>query len=50
MSYFFERLKEPSTWRGIMMLGASFGLTINPDIAAMGMAVAGGIGALTADK
>lgn len=49
-NFFLERLKEPSTWRGAIWLITSFGLTLAPDqkeaIIALGMALAGGAGAL----
>lgn len=53
-AYMIERLKEPSTWRGIIMLLTAIGVPIAPGMAdtiiAIGMAVAGLIGVATPDK
>ena len=32
MQYIIERLKEPSTWRGIFMLLTALGLNIAPEL------------------
>ena len=49
-----ERLSEPSTWRGIMMLLTAFGVTISPElqeyIISGGLALVGIIGMVTKDK
>ncbi len=48
MKWFLERLREPSTWRGIVWLATSFGVTLQPEaweyIIAAGMAIAGLLG------
>lgn len=53
MKYILNRLKERSTWLGLISLAAAFGITLEPAlveyIAAAGMAVAGIIGMLTSD-
>lgn len=53
-AYIRERLKEPSTWRGIVLLLAACGVPIAPavgeQIIAVGLAVSGLIGITTADK
>lgn len=52
--YLRERLKEPSTWRGIILLLTAAGVPIAPalgeQIIAVGLAVSGLIGIVTADK
>lgn len=54
MRYILERLKEPSTWRGIVLVLTSLGVGINPDavayIVSAGTGVAGLIGVFTKDK
>ena len=54
MNYMIERLREPSTWRGIVMLLTSFGLVLNPEqqnaIIAAGTALAGVIGVFAPEK
>lgn len=53
LEYMLERLEEPSTWRGIVMLMTAFGLTISPEkseaIISTGMAFAGLIAVFTKD-
>lgn len=53
-AYVLERLKEPSTWRGITLLLTALGVPLAPGVAdaviAAGLAVAGLIGAVTPDK
>lgn len=53
MAYALERLKEASTWRGIIMLATGFGINIAPDlmnsIIAVGVSVAGMVGVFTKD-
>ncbi|MDQ3562850.1 MAG: hypothetical protein M3436_01495 [Pseudomonadota bacterium] len=48
--YLRARLKEPSSWRGLVLLLTSLGVGISPEqadaIVAAGLAVAGAIGAL----
>lgn len=52
-SYLLERLKEPSTWRGITLLLTALGVPLAPGVADLvisaGLAVTGLIGALTPD-
>ena len=54
MKYLLNRLKERSTWLGLVAIAAAFGLTISPElldyIIAAGMAVAGIVGVVTSDK
>ena len=51
--YFYDRLREPSTWRGVIMLVTAIGIPIAPDqaesIVAIGLAVSGAIGAFVPD-
>jgi hypothetical protein len=53
-NYLIERLKEPSTWRGLVLVATAAGATISPDwqnaIITLGIALAGGIGVVSADK
>ena len=52
--YLVARAKEPSTWRGIILLLTAAGVPIAPAMAesiiSVGLAVAGLIGAITPDK
>ena len=52
--YILQRAKEPSTWRGLILLATSFGVVIDPALAdaiiAAGIGFAGIIGVVTADK
>ena len=52
--YMIERLKEPSTWRGIILLLTAAGVPVAPALAdqivAVGMAAAGLVGIFSADK
>lgn len=54
MNWFFARLNEPSTWRGIIWLLTVAGVSLSPEawqyITTMGMAGAGLIGVLTSEK
>lgn len=54
MNYITERLKEPSTWRGAVMLAIGLGVGVNPDqieaIVALGTSVAGLIGMMARDR
>jgi hypothetical protein len=55
MNYLFNRLKEPSTWRGVIWCLSAFGVyhftgDQTSAITALGMAVAGGAGILSPDK
>lgn len=52
--YILDRAKEPSTWRGIILLLTAIGVPIAPEMAnaivSAGLAVAGLIGVATPDK
>jgi hypothetical protein len=52
--YILERAKEPSTWRGLIMVLTSAGLVVSPDLAAaivsVGTGLAGLVGIFTTDK
>ncbi len=49
--YMRERLKEPSTWRGLILLATACGAPIAPAmseaIILLGLALAGGVGVVT---
>ena len=53
-SYLLERIKEPSTWRGLTLLLTAMGIPLAPGVAdaviAVGLAVAGLIGSVMPDK
>lgn len=48
-TYLIELIAQPSTWRGIVMVLTSIGISINPELQAQiisaGLAIAGLIGA-----
>jgi hypothetical protein len=50
MNYWLARMREPSTWRGLIWVLTAMGVSISPElgerIIAVGMAVAGLIGML----
>ena len=52
--YMRDRLLEPSTWRGLILVATAAGATISPQwtdaIITLGIALAGGIGVATSDK
>ena len=52
--YILARAKEPSTWRGLILLLTAAGVPIAPAMAesiiSVGLAIAGLIGAVTPDK
>lgn len=52
--YIRERLQEPSTWRGMVLICTAFGVPIAPQMAeaiiTIGLALSGGIGVITSDK
>ena len=52
--YIIDRLKEASTWRGIVAIITAFGVALNPEqtqaIVAGGMGVAGFIGIVCKDS
>lgn len=54
MEWFLERLKEPSSWRGLSMLLTAGGLAISPAhieiILTSGFAIVGAIGAVSKDN
>ena len=54
MEYIMERLKEASTWRGIVALITAFGVALSPEqveaIVAFGLALIGVIGVFTRDS
>ena len=53
-SYILERVKEPSSWRGLFLILTAIGVPIAPEMAeaiiSVGLAVAGLIGVATPDK
>lgn len=53
-TFILARLKEASTWRGIVVLASGLGIALNPEqvaaITAAGMSVAGAIGVFTTDS
>jgi hypothetical protein len=53
-SYLLARVKEPSTWRGVILFLTAIGLPIAPElqtaIVSAGLGLAGLIGVVTADK
>jgi hypothetical protein len=54
MKWLIARLREPSTWRGLVWLATSLGLTLSPEaweyIIAIGMAAAGLLGVILKEK
>ena len=54
MKYILDRLKEPSSWRGLVMIATAFGVSVNPElidsIIAVGTGLAGVIGFVFKDK
>lgn len=55
MKYFFlNRLKEPSTWRGVVLVATGFGIHATPEqteaIVSLGIALAGVLGIVSPDK
>ena len=53
-SYILDRAKEPSTWRGIILLLTAIGIPVAPHLAeaivTAGLGTAGLIGAIVPDK
>lgn len=53
-NYFLDRLREPSTWRGILALLTAAGVALSPEqgeaIIAAGLALIGLVGVFTKDK
>lgn len=54
MNYLLDRLKEPSTWRGLTLLATTIGMKVSPEAAdaviSTGLLIAGLIGVFTTDK
>jgi hypothetical protein len=52
--YAIKRLKEPSTWRGLILLATSAGIVVSEEmsgqIVAFGLGLAGLVGALFSDS
>lgn len=50
-NYIFERMKEPSTWRGVLLFLTAVGVPIAPELAnhivTGGLALAGIVGMVT---
>jgi len=53
-TYLIERLKEPSTWRGLTALLTAVGVALSPEqvnaIVSTGLALIGLLGVFTKDK
>jgi hypothetical protein len=53
VTFILARMKEPSTWRGLVVLASGLGIALNPEqvaaISALGMSLAGTIGVFTSD-
>ena len=43
LAWFGARLKEPSTWRGITLIGTAAGIHISPEMIDLVLTVGGGI-------
>ncbi len=54
MKYILDRLKEPSSWRGLVMIATAFGVAVSPElldsIIAAGTGLVGVIGFVFKDK
>jgi hypothetical protein len=52
--FVLNRLREPSTWRGIVMVVTVFGVNLTPEealaVASVGASIVAAIGIFTADK
>lgn len=52
--YILDRMKEPSTWRGLILVVTSFGIKLSPDqieaITFTGLLLAGFLGAALPDS
>jgi hypothetical protein len=52
--YILDRAKEPSTWRGIILLLTAIGVPVAPALAesivSVGLAIAGLVGVVSPDK
>jgi hypothetical protein len=53
-AYLFDRLREPTTWRGLALLLTSFGVTLSPEqsdaILSAGLAIVGAIATLVPER
>ncbi len=53
LEYILARLKEASTWRGLILVVTAFGLALTPEqaelVTTVGLGLAGLLGTLTAD-
>ena len=54
LNYILQRLRERSTWQGLILLATVFGASISPEhaeaIATTGATIMGGVWTLTHDK
>lgn len=54
LKYVVNRLKEPSTWRGVVLILTAAGITLSPEqataVVTVGLAIAGAIGAFVPDS
>lgn len=54
IQYLLERAKEPSSWRGVVLLATAAGVNLAPDlinaIVTFGIGLAGLLGVITQDK
>lgn len=54
MEFLYERLREPSTWRGLIAMLTSLGVVLDPDqielIIPVGVGIIGVIGTFVPDK
>ncbi|MBF0284802.1 MAG: hypothetical protein HQL51_10135 [Magnetococcales bacterium] len=54
LEWLMERLREPSTWRGLVLLITGLGVQISPEtsdhLVTTGLAMAGLMGAVTPDR
>jgi hypothetical protein len=47
MNYFIDRLKEPSTWRGLALMLGALGVGVSPEMVnSIGSAVIAALGAI----
>lgn len=53
-NYILNRLREPSTWRGLILIATAAGATVTPQMAeaivTAGIGLAGLVGVVTSDK
>lgn len=54
IAYMLARLKEPSTWRGLVLVATAFGMYLDPlqshAIVTLGLALAGSTAVITPDQ